>query len=129
MISVGPPLLRVTSAATGVLHELQKELGTTVIFLASDGQRFEAELAERRADMDHAFMALITAIEEDRDAVMVTIAAERQQVIDIMERLPEVRAQVDAREQGTAQAPANEPQPAYPGGPIDGDIEGEFGGN
>lgn len=45
------------------------------------------------------------------------------------ERYRQAWAQVDAREQGTAQAPVNEPQPAYPGGPIDGDIEGDFGGN
>lgn len=38
-------------------------------------------------------------------------------------------ARIDAQGQGTAQAPASEPQPAYPGGPIDGDIDGDFGGN
>lgn len=93
-------MLRVINAVTGVLHELQKERCTTVIFLASDGRRFEAELAERRADMDHAFLSLITSIDDGRSVVMAAVAAERQQVIDIMERLPEVRAQVDARALG-----------------------------
>ena len=38
-------------------------------------------------------------------------------------------SRIDAQGQGAAQAPANEPQPAYPGGPIDGDVEGDFGGD
>ena len=41
----------------------------------------------------------------------------------------QARARVDAQGQGTTQAPATEAQPAYPGGPIDGDIDGDFGGN
>ena len=78
------------------VHELQKERGTSAVFLGSKGQKFSSELHTQRLDSDKALSAYNAAATK-----MKAEAGLRQRMdaaTEILGKLSSVRQQVDALE-------------------------------
>jgi methyl-accepting chemotaxis protein len=98
-------LVQLTSIASGVgdfVHELQKERGTSSIFLASGGKSFGPELiAQRRASEEVRALLAKLATQEDLDA------ASRRLLLQVEESLAaiiETRPKIDEKKATPAQA-------------------------
>lgn len=55
-------LASVAPAISGVVHELQKERGTSAVFIGSKGEKFSAELPQQYEDTDNALTAMNAAL-------------------------------------------------------------------
>ena len=55
-------LAGVAPAISGVVHELQKERGTSAVYIGSKGAKFKAELPVQHADTDKAMAAMNAAL-------------------------------------------------------------------
>lgn len=77
-------------------HEIQKERGLTALFLASQGTRSAAELAQQRAATDEKIGELQSALQEiEVGQYSAALQAVVDEALGLIERLPEKRAQVD----------------------------------
>ena len=87
--------VKLTTSASALIHELQKERGLSAGFIASQGKRFEAELERQRADTDQrltAWRELAASRSGDRDSLQAAIA-EASRALD---RLSATRADIGA---------------------------------
>jgi methyl-accepting chemotaxis protein len=89
-------MVQFSTVIGNAVHELQKERGTSAVFLGSKGQKFGPELHTQRADSDKALTAYgdaATKIKTTGNAVL------RQQIdksTELLGKLGGIRQQVDA---------------------------------
>ncbi len=78
------------------VHELQRERGTTALFLGSQGARSAAELASQRAVTDGKIEELKAALQEIETAQFSEpLRAAVDEALGLIETLPETRSRVD----------------------------------
>ncbi|WP_421702633.1 methyl-accepting chemotaxis protein [Aliiroseovarius sp.] len=82
---------------SNAVHEQQKERGATAVFLGSDGEKFSSELAAQRRESD-ARHALFRAYldEVGTQNLDPRLSARIEAAIAKLDRLPDIRKQVDA---------------------------------
>src|SRR3989339_650671 len=56
-------LAAIAPSISGVVHELQRERGTSAVYIGSKGESFSAELSAQHKDSDQAITALNDALE------------------------------------------------------------------
>jgi methyl-accepting chemotaxis protein len=84
-------------AASAFMHELQKERGSSALFLGSGGKQFGAELQSQRSQTDAAAAKLAAALQQDGTrALGAAFAATATQGQQSIARLAEIRRGVDA---------------------------------
>ncbi len=76
---------------SALVHELQRERGSSAVYLGSNGQRFQAELETQRRATDVAYAALMTVLPQDIDM------ARRDALGDTMRNAVELLSGLDAR--------------------------------
>ena len=88
-------VVRLAPTISGLVHELQKERGTSAGFLGSKGTKFVADLQARRADTDRALAAFGAALAHpDAHLAFEGFARPRAEVETALGRLDRIRADV-----------------------------------
>lgn len=86
-----------------LVHELQKERGTTAGFIGSKGEKFSEELQRQRSDTDTKKQAREVFLAAN-DFEQTTIIRLNQQIADDLARLSQIRSQVSNFDIPTKQA-------------------------
>ncbi|WP_261809133.1 methyl-accepting chemotaxis protein [Vibrio zhugei] len=99
-------LVRLSIKGNLIVHELQKERGTTSGFVGSNGKSFANKMQQQRQATDTILQAtaLNEAITERLRSAYPQVTQSMQSVLRGLERLPELRKQVDALSLSAAQA-------------------------
>ena len=85
--------------ANGVVHEVQRERGSSALFLGSKGTQFGTELAERRKASDGRAAELEAGLASVEAATADALGqATIEAVRDALRRLPDLRLRVDSLE-------------------------------
>jgi methyl-accepting chemotaxis protein len=84
--------------ASALLHEVQRERGSSAVFLGSEGRSFRAELDTQREETDRALAVLARSIgEARRDASTGEFFGALDRAGDLLEGIGQRRAAVSAR--------------------------------
>ena len=86
-------------ALSSVVHETQRERGSTALFISSRGENFGPELASQRLRTDERRAALETALRPvDRSALQEGVAAALDKVLRRLTEFEGLRARIDAKD-------------------------------
>jgi len=91
-------VVRLAPVISGLVHELQKERGTSAGFLGSKGTKFVADLGARRGETDRALAAWRSALPRPTDALAFAgFVTAFDASTSALSRLAEIRAGVDGQ--------------------------------
>ncbi len=88
-------VVRFSTAVGGLVHELQKERGTTAVFIGSKGQSFGPELKTQRSASDAAGVRLREAAAGLGDAADAGLRERIERATKLLDAVPAHRAKVD----------------------------------
>ena len=89
-------LVELSNKTNSVVHNLQKERGTSQGYIASSGERFREELKSIRKDTDQTYQELIQLIELNKSILRnLEIEDQINKIIKKREELLEVRKKID----------------------------------
>ncbi len=89
-------IVRFSTAVGNLVHELQKERGSTAVFVGSRGQNFGQELREQRKLSDAAVLRLSAATDELGASVPAVMKAGIERAKGLVDAVPAHRAKIDA---------------------------------
>ncbi len=84
-------LVELASNVGSLLDETQKERGSSSVFLSSDGQKFQREVADQRRLTDERLHDLVTFFEASRGELPSHVAATLAESLSQLETLPQIR--------------------------------------
>jgi len=89
-------MVQFSTVVGSVVHELQKERGTSAVFLGSKGEKFSAELRDQRGASDKVLSNYSLAVTGIKDSADQNLLQQMAKTSDALSKLPPLRQQVDA---------------------------------